>query len=134
MSNDIIQTPLKINIFFFISVCCVVTYCFWKLSSGKKQKSCTKRIPLVADGGLYDRPWHDAQAIARARAITRANQEKGSLRGWWKARPNIKLRELISPAQNSQIRAKLSGIYFNWYNKINLKFILLTLLFKSLFF
>ena len=27
------------------------------------------------------RPWHDARAIARARAITRANQEKGSLGG-----------------------------------------------------
>ena len=29
----------------------------------------------------YFRPWHDAQAIARARAITRANQEKGGLGG-----------------------------------------------------
>ena len=29
----------------------------------------------------YIRPWHDARAIARARAITRANQEKGSLGG-----------------------------------------------------
>ena len=27
------------------------------------------------------RPWHDVRAIARARAITRANEEKGSLGG-----------------------------------------------------
>ena len=27
------------------------------------------------------RPWHDAQAIVRARAITRANQEKRGLGG-----------------------------------------------------
>ena len=27
------------------------------------------------------RPWHDARAIARTRAITRANQEKGGLGG-----------------------------------------------------
>ena len=31
--------------------------------------------------GRYIRPWHDARAIARARAVTRANQEKGGLRG-----------------------------------------------------
>ena len=30
---------------------------------------------------VQGRPWHDARAIARARAITRANQEKGGLRG-----------------------------------------------------
>ena len=51
---------------------------------------------------IHNRPWHDARAIARARAITRANQEKGGLRGRWKARPKIKLRGLISPAQNFQ--------------------------------
>ena len=27
------------------------------------------------------RPWHDALAIARARSVTRANQEKGGLGG-----------------------------------------------------
>ena len=27
----------------------------------------------------YHRPWHDTRAIAHARAITRANQEKGGL-------------------------------------------------------
>ena len=30
---------------------------------------------------LQFRSWHDAQAIARAHAITHANQEKGGLRG-----------------------------------------------------
>ena len=29
----------------------------------------------------YAKPWHDAQVIARARAITRANQGKGVLDG-----------------------------------------------------
>ena len=43
------------------------------------------------------RPWHDTQAIARTCTITSTNQEKGGLHAWWKARPNIKLRELISP-------------------------------------
>ena len=38
------------------------------------------------------RPWHDAQA----------NQQKGGLRGWWKAHPAIKVRGLIPPTQNSQ--------------------------------
>ena len=28
----------------------------------------------------YHRPWHDTRAIAHARAITRANQEKGGFR------------------------------------------------------
>ena len=36
------------------------------------------------------RPWHDAHV----------NQEKGGLGGRWKARLEVKLRELISPAQN----------------------------------
>ena len=35
----------------------------------------------VATLQSYVRPWHDARAIARARAITRASQEKGSLGG-----------------------------------------------------
>ena len=30
---------------------------------------------------INGRPWHDVQAIACARAITRANQEKGGLAG-----------------------------------------------------
>ena len=38
------------------------------------------------------RPWHDAQAIAHTRAVTRANQEKGGLGGRRKARPKVKLR------------------------------------------
>ena len=46
------------------------------------------------------RPWHDAQAIARA--ITCVNQEKGGLHRQQKACPNIKLCELISPTQNSK--------------------------------
>ena len=41
------------------------------------------------------------QALA-ACAITRANQEKGGLDGWWKADPCVKLRGLLSPAQNSK--------------------------------
>ena len=53
-SNDTIQTPWKKNNFFSISLCCVVNDCSWKLWIGKKQKSCTKRIPLVADDGLYN--------------------------------------------------------------------------------
>ena len=35
---------------------------------------------ILASIALY-RPWHDARAIARARAVTRANQEKRGLRG-----------------------------------------------------
>ena len=30
---------------------------------------------------MHVKAWHHAQAIARARAITRANQEKGDLSG-----------------------------------------------------
>ena len=37
-----------------------------------------------------------------ARAVTRANQEKGGLGERWKARPKVKLRGLISPAPNSK--------------------------------
>ena len=76
------------------------------------------------------RPWHDAPAIARTLAITRAN-EKGGLGGRWKARPNISCMGWYCPPK---ILNSLSRIYFNWYNRINFKLILLTLLFKSLFF
>ena len=48
------------------------------------------------------RPWHDARAIAHARAVTLENQEKVSLGGQWKATPKVKLRGLISPALNSK--------------------------------
>ena len=48
----------------------------------------------------------------------------------WKSHPNIKLHELISPTQKIH---SSPIIYFNWYNRINFKLILLTLLFKSLF-
>ena len=30
---------------------------------------------------IRPRPWHDAQAIAHARAVTHANQEKGGFGG-----------------------------------------------------
>ena len=59
-------------------------------------------MTYILDIGQYVRPWHDAQAIVRARAITCANQEKGGLCRRRKTCPNIKLRELISPTQNSQ--------------------------------
>ena len=64
------------------------------------------------------RPWHDALAIALACAITCTNQEKGGWQKRWKAHPNINLN-------------RSSKIYFNWYNSINFKLILLILLFKS---
>ena len=80
---------------------------------------------------LKVRPWHDVQAIAHTRAITCANQEKGGLRGRWKARPNISCVGWYRPPK---ILNSSSRIYFNWYNRINFKLILLTLLFKSLFF
>ena len=43
------------------------------MATGITQKSCTALFPL------WSRPWHDMQVIARARAVTRANQEKGGL-------------------------------------------------------
>ena len=43
------------------------------MATGITQKSCTALFPL------WSRPWHDMQAIAHARAVTRANQEKGGL-------------------------------------------------------
>ena len=58
--------------------------------------------PIVESPVDAWRPWHDSRAIARARAITSANQEKGGLTGWGKARPKVKLRGLISPAPNSK--------------------------------
>ena len=64
------------------------------------------------------RPWHDAN-------------EKGGLGGWWKACPNISCMGWYCPPK---ILNSSSRIYFNWYNRINFKLILLTLLFKSLFF
>ena len=77
---------------------------------------------------LISRPQHVVWVIACVCAITHTNHEKGSLCGWWKAHPNIKLRGLL------KILNSLSRIYFNWYNRVNFKLILLTLLFKSLFF
>ena len=38
-----------------------------------------KLIQTIDKTAYSNRPWHDARAIARARAITRANEEKGSL-------------------------------------------------------
>ena len=79
----------------------------------------------------YIRSWHDAWAIAHARAITRTNEQKGGLGGRWKARPNISFVGWYRPPK---ILNSLSKIYFNWYYRINFKLILLNLLFKSLFF
>ena len=42
------------NIFFFFSVCCIATDCFWQLTFDKKQKSCIKLIHLVTEDGLHD--------------------------------------------------------------------------------
>ena len=50
----------------------------------------------------HTRPWHDVWAIARAHAVTRANQEKGGLGGRWKACSKVKLCGLILPAPNSK--------------------------------
>ena len=77
------------------------------------------------------RPWHDARAIAHTRAITRGNQENGGLDGRLKAHPKVKLRGLISPHKILNISSR---IHFDWFNRIHFKFILLTLLFKYLFF
>ena len=52
--------------------------------------------------GSLNRSWHDTQAIARTRAVTRANQEKESLGEQCKARTKVELRGLISPVQNSK--------------------------------
>ena len=79
---------------------------------------------------LY-RPWLDAQVIPHTHAITRTNQKKGGLSGWWKAHPKVKLHGLILPVK---ILNSLSRIHYNWFKRINFKMILLTLLFKSLFF
>ena len=38
-----------------------------------------KKIQWWENIGCIITPWHEAQAIARARAFTRANQEKGGL-------------------------------------------------------
>ena len=43
----------------------------------------------IISSGVF-RPWHDMWAIARAHAITCANQEKGDLHRRWKAHPNNK--------------------------------------------
>ena len=58
------------------------------------------------------RPWHDAWAISRPH-------------------PNISYMSWYSPCK---ILCSSSRIYFNRYNRINFKLILLTLLFKSLIF
>ena len=65
----------------------------------------------------------------RLRYHPRKSRKRG-VRGRQKVRPNIKLRELISPAQNSQ--KLVQNILIDITN--NFKLILLTLLFKSLFF
>ena len=52
--------------------------------------------------GALNRPWHDAWAIAHARTVTCANQEKGGLGGQRKARPKVKLHGLTSPTPNSK--------------------------------
>ena len=49
-----------------------------------------------------NRPWHDGLAIARTCTVTRVNQEKGDLGGWWKACPKVKLCGLISPMPNAK--------------------------------
>ena len=72
---------------------------------------------------VLDRPWHNTWAVACAHAITCTNQAKGSLHGQWKACPNIKLHSWYHPCK---ILNSLCKIYFNWYNRINFKLILLT--------
>ena len=79
---------------------------------------------------LDNRPWHDAQAIACACTITCANKEKEGLGGQWKACPKVKLHGLISLWKI----LNYSRIHFNGFNRSHFKLILLTLLFKSLFF
>ena len=61
------------------------------------------------------------------RAVTRANEEKGRLGGWWKARPKVKLRGLISPAPNLN---NSSRINFTWFNIINLDWFFLPSVFN----
>ena len=48
------------------------------------------------------KPWHDEQVIAQACAVTRTNQEKGGLGGWWKAYLKVKLCELMLPTPNAK--------------------------------
>ena len=45
----------------------------------KREGSLLESVILKLE--INGRPWHDVQAIALARAITRANQEKGGLAG-----------------------------------------------------
>ena len=73
---------------------------------------------------VYSRPWHDA------RAITRANQEKGGLGKRWKTHPKVKLHGLISPRKISN---SSSRTHLNWFNRIYFKLIILTLFFKPLY-
>ena len=54
--NDKMQTPKKEVHFFFFLVCCIVFNCSCQLIIfDKKQESCTKRIHLATDDGLYNR-------------------------------------------------------------------------------
>ena len=79
----------------------------------------------------WTRPWHDVQTIACGCNITRANQEKWSLGRWWKARPKIRLVGWYRP---QKLLNNSSRIHLKWFKRIHFKLILLTSLFKSLFF
>ena len=96
----------------------------------------TQNQVLLAHHSIFQvfltfRPWHDALVIAQSHAITLINK-KGGLGGWWKARPKVKLHWLITPMQNSK---KLEfKIQFNWFDRIHVKLILLTLISTFFFF
>ena len=59
----------------------------------------------MATENIEKKKWVKNQALAwraYARAVTRANQEKGGLGRRWKACPKLKLRGLISSKPNSK--------------------------------
>ena len=73
---------------------------------------------------------HDAWVIARACAITCANQEKGGLGRQSKAHLKVSCVGWYCPCK---ILNSYSWIHFNQLSRIHLKLILLTLPFKPLF-
>ena len=118
ISNKLLNTQVSLS---YTNNCCYLfCYLFLKLREIIKENVSITLFRVTTEwllmfSTLY-RTWHDARAIARARAVTHANQEK-RLRRAMKTHPKVKLCGLIRPRQ---ILKSSSRINFNWFNIINL--------------
>ena len=98
---------------------------FWNLRVSRKHENLN--ISRTKCCFFINRPWHDAVPVLSPAQIKKkeswAGNEKPAQRqscvGWYR------LHKIVNSS---------SRIHFNWFNRIHFKLILLTLLFKSLFF